>query len=81
MPKDGRAAGFSATTAVGGGLTVAPALGAAAWLGPLGLGVTAVGVVGSSIYQDVKDAHEYEAASRDFLGSAGYGADAAGALS
>jgi hypothetical protein len=38
-------------------------------------------VVGSSIYQDVKDAHEYEAASRDFLGSAGYGADAAGALS
>jgi LysM repeat protein len=55
---------FSATTAVGGALTVAPAFGAAAWLGPIGLGVTAVGVVGKAIYDGVKDAHKYEAGSK-----------------
>lgn len=72
---------FSATTAVGGAMTVAPAFGAAAWLGPVGLGVTAVGVVGKAIYDGVKDAHKYEAASKPFLETAGYNDGAAEALS
>jgi LysM repeat protein len=72
---------FSATTAVGGALTVAPAFGAAAWLGPVGLGVTAVGVVGKLAYDAIKNAHQYEGASEKFLHSAGYDAEAAAALS
>lgn len=72
---------FSATTAVGGALTVAPAFGAAAWLGPVGLGVTAVGVVGKLAYDAIKNAHQYEGASEKFLRSAGYDAEAAAALS
>lgn len=72
---------FSATTAVGGALTVAPAFGAAAWLGPVGLGVTAVGVLGKMAYDAIKDAHQYEGASKKFLISAGYNEAAANALS
>ena len=72
---------FSATTAVGGGLTVAPAFGAAAWMGPVGLGVTAAGVVGKMIYDDVKSAHQYEGASQKFLEAAGYDNAAASVLS
>lgn len=72
---------FSATTAVGGALTVAPAFGAAAWLGPVGLGVTAVGVLGKMAYDAIKDAHQYEGASKKFLLSAGYNEAAANALS
>jgi LysM repeat protein len=79
--QDGANAALSATTAVGGALTVAPAFGAAAWLGPVGLGVTAVGVVGKAIYEANKDAHKYEAASKRFLKSAGYDDVAADALS
>jgi hypothetical protein len=72
---------FSASSAVGGGLTLAPAFGAPAVLGPIGLGVTAVTVIGKSIYDAHKDAHQYESASRDFLKSAGYDDEAAQALS
>jgi len=79
--QDDANAALSATTAVGGALTVAPAFGAAAWLGPVGLGVTAVGVVGKAIYEAEKDAHKYEAASKRFLKSAGYDEVAAEALS
>lgn len=79
--QDTGSAVFSATTAVGGALTVAPAFGAAAWLGPVGLGVVAVGVVGNTIYQDVKGAHQYEGVSKDFLKAGGYNDAAAGALS
>ena len=81
VPQDTGKAIFSATTAVGGGLTVAPAFGAAAWLGPVGLGVTAVGVLGGAIYNAHEDAHKYEAASSSFLQAAGYNANAASALS
>ncbi len=81
VPQDTGNAIFSGTTAVGGALTVAPAFGAAAWLGPVGLGVTAVGVVGKAIYEKVKDAHSYEGASERFLKSAGYNDAAAAALS
>jgi peptidoglycan hydrolase-like protein with peptidoglycan-binding domain len=81
VPQDTGNAIFSGTTAVGGALTVAPAFGAAAWLGPVGLGVTAVGVVGKAIYEHVKDAHKYEGASRSFLKAAGYNDAAAAALS
>jgi hypothetical protein len=81
VPQSTDTAVFSATTAVGGFLTVAPAFGAAAWLGPVGLGVTAVGVVGKAIYDGVKDAHKYEAASKSFLRRAGYNGAAADALS
>ncbi len=79
--QDTGSAVFSATTAIGGAMTVAPALGAAAWLGPVGLGVVAVGVVGNTIYQDVKNAHQYEGVSKNFLQAAGYDSAAAGALS
>ncbi len=81
VPQDTGNAIFSATTAVGGGLTVAPAFGAAAWMGPVGLGVTAAGVVGKMIYQSEKDAHMYQGASQNFLKAAGYGNAAASALS
>jgi LysM domain len=72
---------FSATTAVGGGLAVAPAFGAAAWLGPVGLGITAVGTIGSAIYSAHESAHQYEGASQAFLEAGGYDSAAAGALS
>jgi len=72
---------FSATTSVGGAMAVAPAFGAAAWLGPVGLGVTAVGVIGNQIYQDVKAAHQYEGSSQAFLRAGGYDPAAAEALS
>ncbi|PFH08640.1 LysM domain-containing protein [Collimonas sp. PA-H2] len=79
--QDDVSAALSATTAVGGALTVAPAFGAAAWLGPVGLGVTAAGVIGKVIYESDKDAHKYESASKRFLKSAGYDDFAAEALS
>lgn len=72
---------FSATTSVGGLMAVAPALGAAAWLGPVGLGIAAAGVVGASICQDVTSAHQYEGVSKAFLHAAGYDNAAATALS
>ncbi len=72
---------FSATSSVGGLMAVAPAFGAAAWLGPVGLGVAAVGVIGNTVYQDVKGAHQYEGASESFLKAAGYNDAAAKALS
>lgn len=81
VPQDTGNAVFSATTAVGGALTVAPAFGAAAWLGPVGLGVTAAGVIGKAIYEQVKDAHKYEGASKNFLKAAGYNDAASDALS
>jgi hypothetical protein len=81
VPQDTGNAVFSATTAVGGALTVAPAFGAAAWLGPVGLGVTAAGVIGKAIYEQVKDAHKYEGTSKNFLKAAGYNDAAADALS
>jgi hypothetical protein len=56
-----------AATAVGAGLTVAPAFGAAAGLSVVGLGVTLLGVIGESVYDSYKDAHQYEGASRVFL--------------
>jgi len=73
---------FSGITSVGGMMAVAPSvLGAAAWLGPVGLGIAAAGVVGGAIYQDVTDAHQYEGASQAFLQAAGYDKTAAAALS
>ena len=72
---------FSATTAVGGGLSVAPAFGAAAWLGPVGLGITAVGTIGGAIYSAHESAHQYEGASQAFLKAGGYDSAASGALS
>jgi len=79
--EDTGAAIFSATSSVGGLMAVAPAFGAAAWLGPVGLGVAAVGVIGNTVYQDIKDAHQYEGASESFLQAAGYNDAAAKALS
>jgi len=81
VPQDTGAAVFSATTSVGGGLAAAAPFVEASWLGPVGLGITAVGVVGSAIYQQVKDAHQYEGASKAFLQAAGYNSNAADALS
>lgn len=81
VPQDTGKAIFSATTALGGGLSVAPAFGASAWLGPVGLGVTAVGVLGGAIYNAHENAHQYEAASSSFLQAAGYDVNAAAALS
>jgi LysM repeat protein len=81
VPQDKPSAVFSATSAVGGGLTLAPAFGAAAWLGPAGIGTVAVSVIGNAVYQDVKSAHQYEGASRSFLKAAGYSDAAAQALS
>ena len=81
VPQDGGSAFFSATSAIGGGLTVAPAFGASASLGIIGLGLTLVGVLGKSVYDSEKDAHRYEAAAKDFLKTAGYSEAAADALS
>jgi hypothetical protein len=81
VPQDGGSAFFSATSAVGGGLTVAPAFGASVSLGVVGLVVTFVGVLGKSVYDSEKDAHRYEAAAKDFLKAAGYSEAAADALS
>ncbi len=81
MQQDTGSAIFSATSSVGGLMAVAPAFGAAAWLGPVGLGVAAVGVMGNTVYHDIKDAHQYEGASRNFLKAAGYNDAAAKTLS
>jgi LysM repeat protein len=81
VPQDTGSAFFSATTAVGGGLAVAPAFGAAATLGVVGLGVTLLGLIGKSVYDSNKDAHQYEGASKVFLKGAGYNDAAAQALS
>ncbi len=80
-PQDSGAAVFSATSAVGGGLAIASAFGAAAWLGPVGLGVAFLGTAGAIVYQDVKASKQYEGASKGFLAAAGYNANAASALS
>lgn len=81
VPQDTGGAVFSGITAIGGGLSVAPAFGAAAPLGYIGLGIAAVGVVGKWAYDKVKSAHEYEGASKTFLKAAGYNDAAAAALS
>jgi LysM repeat protein len=81
VPQDTGSAIFSATSAVGGGLAVAPAFGAAATLGVVGLGVTLLGLIGKSVYDSNKDAHQYEGASKAFLKAAGYNDAAAQALS
>ena len=81
VPQDTGDAIFSLTTATGGGLAVAPAFGAPAVLGGIGLGVTLLGVGGKAIYESEKDAHRYESASKKFLMAAGYNEAAADALS
>lgn len=81
VPQDTGNAVFSGVTAVGGVISVAPAFGAWAPLGPIGLAVAAVGVVGKFAYDKYKNAHQYEAASQAFLKAAGYSDAAANALS
>lgn len=81
VPQDTGNAIFSGITAVGGGLSVAPALGASASLGGIGLAIAAVGVVGKMAYDAYKSAHQYEGVSKDFLKAAGYDDAAANALS
>ena len=74
-------AAFSLVAGVGHGMAAAPAFGAAAWAGPVGIGVTAAALIGKTIYTSHKDAKEYQAASTAFLTAAGYSATAAGLLS
>lgn len=81
VPQDTGDAIFSLTTATGGGLAVAPAFGAPAVLGGIGLGITLLGVGGKAIYESEKDAHRYESASKKLLMAAGYNEAAADALS
>ena len=81
VEQDTGSAMFSFASAAGSGLISAQAFGAAAWTGPVGVGVTAVALVGKEIYKDAKDAHKYEAASKKFLIAAGYKPEAAEALS
>ncbi len=78
---DSLGAGFAFTRAVGGGLSLGPALGAASWTGPVGFGLIFAGVVGNEVYHDAKDAHKYEEASRKFLIAGGYDPAAAATLS
>jgi hypothetical protein len=80
VPQDTGNAVFSGITAVGGGLSVAPAFGASASLGGIGLAVAAVGVTGKSVYDSVKSAHQYEGSSKAFLKAGGYGDAAANTL-
>lgn len=72
---------FASMGAAGSVLTVIGSSTSYAWLGPVGMGVSAVAVVGKSVYDGVKDAHKYEDASRAFLKAAGYNDAAATALS
>ena len=81
VPQDTGSAIFSGVTAVGGGLSIAPAFGASATLGGVGLAIAAVGVVGKMAYDAYKSAHQFEGASKDFLKAAGYDGAAADALS
>jgi LysM repeat protein len=53
----------------------------AAGLGLVGVGIVAAGVLGSAIYQQNQQDHQYEGASKDFLQSGGYSPAAASALS
>lgn len=51
-------------------------------VGLVGVGLVAVAVIGKAIYQEWKDAHQYEGAANDFLqGGGAYSANAASALS
>ena len=67
--------GFSeATFGVAGGTF-------AAGLGLVGVGIVAASVLGSAIYKQNQEDHQYEGASKDFLQSGGYSPAAANALS
>ncbi len=81
VPQDTTAGIISATSAVGGMMSMTPALGAAAWAGPVGLGIVAVSVAGKIVYQGSKDAHKFEHASKAFLKDGGYSEAAAEAFS
>jgi hypothetical protein len=53
-------------------MTFAPAFGAASWAGPVGMAIGTVAIFGQMIYDDVKDAHQYEKASEICLKAAGF---------
>jgi hypothetical protein len=73
--------GISSVSAVGFGLAMAPRFGAAARTGPWGIVIAAVAAFGQMIYDDVKDAHQYEKASEICLKAAGFNPVAAAKLS
>lgn len=78
---DPTAAALYGTTAVGGGLVAAAAFGAAAWTGPVGIGLIIVGTVGNAIWGHVKESNKHDnQTSADFLAHAGLSADKAKAL-
>jgi hypothetical protein len=84
-PQDTGAAVLSGMSAVGFAMTAAPASEAAAfeaasWSGPVGWAIVAGVVVGRSVYEGVKDAHKYEAASKICLKAAGFNEVAAAKL-
>ncbi|PDT90842.1 hypothetical protein CO669_07655 [Bradyrhizobium sp. Y36] len=81
VPQDTAAALASAGSAVGFGLAVAPAFGAASWTGPAGIAVAAVSVVGKAVYDGHKAAHQYEEPTRIMLRAAGFSPLASSELS
>ena len=72
---------FSGISMTGSILTVIGASTSDSWLGPVGMGISAVAAVGKGIYEGAQAAHKYEGATKDFLIAAGYSSAAASALS
>lgn len=72
---------FSTLSMTGSILTVIGASSSYSWLGPVGMGISAVAAVGKGIYDGAQAAHKYEGATRDFLIAGGYKLAAANALS
>ncbi|GMP12286.1 MULTISPECIES: hypothetical protein [Bradyrhizobium] len=81
VPQDTAAALASAGSAVGFGLAVAPAFGAASWTGPAGIAVATVSVIGKAVYDGHKAAHQYEEPMRIMLRAAGFSPQASSELS
>jgi hypothetical protein len=72
---------FSTLGMTGSILTVIGACTSYSWLGPVGMGVSAVAAVGKGIYDGAQAAHKYEGATKTFLIAGGYSPAAASALS
>lgn len=72
---------FSTLGMTGSILTAIGASTSYSWLGPVGMGISAVAAVGKGIYDGAQAAHRYEGATKNFLIAAGYGPAAASALS
>lgn len=72
----------SMVTASGGILSMLPAMGlGGAWLGPVGVALTAAGVLGKEVFTAYKETHKYDQVSRSFLKAGGFSDAAVAELS